>query len=146
MYDRKGIANPYFENLATGVLTDFDAYNGVVDYTSVLSPTTVLDVRFGYNRYVRHNDGNPDGGLNFDLTQVGLPAKYNSMIPESTRRFRHRPDQLHRHGLTGVPSRGHGVAVSGGDRTMGAHMLRGVLTHAPTARTTCCSATTRRCA
>ena len=102
MYDRKGIANPYFQNLATGALTDFDAYNGVVDYTAVVSPTTVFDVRFGYNRYIRHNDGNPDGGLNFDLTKVGLPTKYNSMIPESIRRFpTHRHDQLHRHRLHG---------------------------------------------
>jgi hypothetical protein len=127
MYDRKGIANPYFENLATGVLTDFDAYNGVVDYTSVVSPTTVLDVRFGYNRYVRHNDGNPDGGLNFDLTKVGLPTKYNSMIPEAIRRFP-RIDLTNYigTGFTGeyrpVDTASLSATVS---RTMGAHMLRG---------------------
>ncbi|MCX6623798.1 MAG: TonB-dependent receptor, partial [Acidobacteria bacterium] len=126
MYDRKGIANPYFENLATGVLTDFDSYNGVVDYTSILSASTVLDVRFGYNRYVRHNDGNPDGGLNFDLTKVGLPAKYNSMISETTRRFpRIDITNYIGTGFTGEYRPVDTASFSAGlSRTLGSHMMR----------------------
>ncbi len=85
-YRRDSTYNNYFDNLATGTFFQFFAKNGVFDDTYVLSPTTVLDVRYGYNRFIRASDGNQDS-VGFDLTTLGLPASYNAAIPASIRRF-----------------------------------------------------------
>ena len=45
--------NDYFGNAATGTFFKFFSHNGVLDDTFVLSPTLVLDVRYGYNRFIR---------------------------------------------------------------------------------------------
>ncbi len=86
MYRRSSDYNNYFHNDATGIVFLFDSYNGVLDHTFVLTPTTILDVRYGYNRFIRGSDGNANSA-GFDLTQLGFPASYNSLIPPSVRRF-----------------------------------------------------------
>ncbi len=85
-YIRNSYYNDYFGTDATGVQFLFDSYNGVLDDTIVISPTTVLDLRYGYNRFIRGSDGNPNA-TGFDLTTLGLPASYNSLIPAGARRF-----------------------------------------------------------
>jgi hypothetical protein len=52
----------------------------------VLDSTTVLNVRYGYNYFVRGTDTNP-ANHGFDLTSLGFPASYNSAIPDDIRRF-----------------------------------------------------------
>jgi len=47
---------------------------------------TVLNVRYGYNRFIRASNQNP-GSHGFDLTSLGFPSSYNSLIPEDIRRF-----------------------------------------------------------
>ena len=85
-YRRDSTYNNYFHNEATGSFFQFFSHNAVIDDTFVLSPTAVLDLRYGYNRFIRAQDGNQDA-IGFDLTQIGLPASYNSLIPADLRRF-----------------------------------------------------------
>jgi outer membrane receptor protein involved in Fe transport len=53
----------------------------------VFNSTTILNVRYGYNRFDRNSDFEKPEALGFDLTKLGFPAEYNSMISESIRRF-----------------------------------------------------------
>ncbi len=85
-YVRNSFYNDYFGTDATGITFLFDSYNGVLDDTIVLNPTTVLDLRYGYNRFIRGSDGNPDAA-GFDMTKLGLPASYNALAPAASRRF-----------------------------------------------------------
>jgi hypothetical protein len=85
-YTRHSTYNDYFNNPATGTYFLFEAQNAVLDDVITLNPTTVLDVRYGYNRFVRGSDNNQNS-IGFDLTTLGFPASYNNLIPANTRRF-----------------------------------------------------------
>jgi len=85
-YDRDSFYNDYFNNIATGTLFKFFSRQGVVDDVYFLNPTTILNVRYGYNRFVRCSDMHP-GGYGFDLTSLGFPAAYNNLIDKKIRRF-----------------------------------------------------------
>jgi hypothetical protein len=85
-YDRDSDYNDFFDNISTGTIFRFLSRSGVVDYVGTLSSTTVVNLRYGYNRFIRAQDMRPDG-YGFDLTQLGFPAAYNSAIPSATRRF-----------------------------------------------------------
>jgi len=85
-YQRDSTYNNYFHNLSTGTLFQFISRQGALDDVYTFNPTTVLNVRYGYNRFIRVDGYNPDN-LGFDLTSVGFPGSYNSSIPENFRRF-----------------------------------------------------------
>jgi hypothetical protein len=85
-YNRDSHYNDYFGTEATGINFKFISRQGVIDDVWTLNPTTVLNVRFGYNRFIRSQDQDPDA-RGFDLTKLGLPASYNNLIPEDIRRF-----------------------------------------------------------
>jgi hypothetical protein len=85
-YRRDSTYNDYFHDAATGIFFQFFAYNGVFDDTITLNPTTILDLRYGYNRFIRASDGN-QSAVGFDLTTLGFPASYNALIPANIRRF-----------------------------------------------------------
>jgi len=85
-YDRTSDYNNYFNNLATGELFYFISRQGVLDEVWTINPTTVLNVRYGYNRFIRATDSNLDNH-GFDLTSVGFPDSYNNLIPPDKRRF-----------------------------------------------------------
>ncbi|MBZ5579429.1 MAG: TonB-dependent receptor [Acidobacteriia bacterium] len=85
-YMRNSTYDNYLGNLATGTQFGFDSRNAVFDDTIILSPTTVLDLRYGYNRFVRYQDNNA-ASQGFDLTTLGFPAAYNALIPADLRRF-----------------------------------------------------------
>jgi hypothetical protein len=85
-YDRNSTYNNYFDNLATGTLFRFISRQAAIDDVYTLNPTTVLNLRYGYNRLVRVDGYNPASN-GFDLTSVGLPASYNAAIPEDRRSF-----------------------------------------------------------
>src|SRR5919199_56045 len=55
-YDRDSHYNDYFGTEATGVNFKFISRQGVVDDVWTLNPTTVLNVRYGYNQFVRFQD------------------------------------------------------------------------------------------
>ena len=85
-YNRNSDYNNYFHNLATGEWFKFISRQVAFDHVYVMNATTVLNLRYGYNWFVRGTDTNP-GNHGFDLTSLGFPASYNSMIPGDIRRF-----------------------------------------------------------
>ncbi len=85
-YERSSNYNEYLDSEASGTLFQFISYQGVIDDVHVFNPTTVLNVRYGYNRFERNSGQQPDA-QNFDLTRLGFPAQYNSLVPEANRRF-----------------------------------------------------------
>lgn len=126
-YMRNSTYDNYFSNLATGIQFGFDSRNAVFDDTIVLSPTTVLDLRYGYNRFVRLQDNNA-ASQGFDLTTLGFPASYNNLIPADLRRFP-RIDMgpyLGTGGSNGEyrPVDTHSLAASL-SKTVGTHSIRG---------------------
>ena len=52
---------------------------GAVDWVSTLSPTTILNVRSSYSRYVEASWGTPND--NFDMTSLGFPKSLVSQLP-----------------------------------------------------------------
>jgi hypothetical protein len=86
LYKRDSFYNNYFHSIATGTSFQFLSRQGVLDDVYTFNSTTVLNVRYGYNRFIRAQDMNPDG-QGFDLTTLGLPAAFNNAIDPSLRRF-----------------------------------------------------------
>ena len=85
-YFRDSIYNDYLNSLATHTMFQFESYQVVVDDVHVFNPTTVLNVRYGYNRFDRIS-GFRDEVYGFDQTQLGFPAAYNALVPEANRLF-----------------------------------------------------------
>ena len=85
-YDRNSNYNNYFNNLATGEWFKFISRQVALDHVYVFNASTVMNVRYGYNWFVRGTDSNP-GNHGFDLTSLGFPASYNASIPDDIRRF-----------------------------------------------------------
>ena len=86
-YNRDSIYNEYLGNpVSSGTWFQFQSWQFVADDVHVINPTTVLNVRYGYNRFDR-NSGQQEEARNYDLTQLGFPAQYNTMIPEINRYF-----------------------------------------------------------
>jgi Carboxypeptidase regulatory-like domain len=85
-YDRNSNYNNYFNNLATGEWFKFVSRQLALDHVWVMTPSTVLNFRYGYNWFVRGTDSNP-ANHDFDLTSLGFPAAYNASIPDGIRRF-----------------------------------------------------------
>src|SRR5215204_828139 len=85
-YDRNSNYNNYFNNLSTGEYFQFISRQAAFDHVWVLNSSTVMNLRYGFNRFVRGTDTNP-GNHGFDLTSLGFPSAYNSEIDEGLRRF-----------------------------------------------------------
>jgi Carboxypeptidase regulatory-like domain len=85
-YDRNSNYNNYFNNLSTGEWFKFVSRQFALDHVYVMTPSTVLNFRYGYNWFVRGTDSNP-ANHDFDLTSLGFPAAYNASIPDGIRRF-----------------------------------------------------------
>lgn len=85
-YNRDSNYNNYYRNIATGEFFLFKSRQGAFDHVWTISPTMVLNSRYGYNRFIRGTNSNP-GNRGFDLTSLGFPSYFNSIIPEDTRRF-----------------------------------------------------------
>ncbi len=124
-YDRDSDYNNYFDNLSTGDLFGFFSRQAALDHVVTLNDSTVLNVRYGYDRFIRATNANAESH-GFDLTSLGFPSWYNDAIPQDIRRFP-------RIGITGYQ----GTAVGGEfrrtqthavmatlNRTAGAHALR----------------------
>jgi len=86
-YNRDSIYNEYTGYPETsGTWFQFQSWQFVLDDIHVINPTTVLNVRYGYNRFDR-NSGQQEEARNFDLTRLGFPSQYNSLVPEINRYF-----------------------------------------------------------
>jgi len=85
-YTRNSTYFDWFKNEASGEWFAFRARNAALDDVYVFDATTVMNIRYGFNRLVRDRDGRPSA-RGFDLTKLGFPAEYNAAIPASVRRF-----------------------------------------------------------
>ena len=85
-YERIGVYNDYTASAYSGVNFGFRSRQAVIDDVHTFNATTVLNLRYGYNRFIRIQDQEPDA-QNFDLTTLSFPASYNNLIPEAIRRF-----------------------------------------------------------
>lgn len=85
-YNRDSDYNNYYRNLATGNTFLFKSRQGTFDHVWTLSPTMVLNTRYGYNRFIRGTDSNPEN-RGFDLSSLGFPSYYNGLISDDIRRF-----------------------------------------------------------
>ncbi len=85
-YDRDSNYNNYFGNMATGENFQFVSRAASIDYVTTLSASTVLNLRYGYNRFIRVTDNNPEGD-NFDLASLGFSPAYVNQIPAEQREF-----------------------------------------------------------
>ena len=85
-YDRDSHYNDYLNSTASGVNFRFISRQGVIDDVHTFNPTTVLNVRYGFNRFIRGQDQDPDA-RGFDLAQLGFPSSFNTLTGTDTRRF-----------------------------------------------------------
>jgi hypothetical protein len=99
-----------------------DAY--VIDWVSTLNPTTVLNVRASYNRFIEKGFGRDNE--NFDLSSLGLPSSLVSQLPS--------PAYFGRWNINGYSplGRGQGInitnnySITGGlTKNVGKHTLKG---------------------
>jgi hypothetical protein len=86
-YNRSSIYNEYttFPE-SSGTWFQFQSYQAVIDDVHVFNPSTVLNVRYGYNRFER-NSGQEVEARVWDMTRLGFPAEYNTMISDFARYF-----------------------------------------------------------
>ncbi len=86
VYRRDSTYNNYFDNMTTG--NEFQFLNRAFTFDDVytFNPTTVMNLRYGYNRFIRGDAGNRES-LGLDLTTLGFPSSYNDLIPSEIRRF-----------------------------------------------------------
>jgi hypothetical protein len=85
-YNRFSIYNDYTGTAYSGVNFLFNSRQGVIDDVHTFNATTVLNVRYGFNRFIRGQDQEQDA-RGFDLTQLGFPASFNNLTAEDIRRF-----------------------------------------------------------
>jgi hypothetical protein len=87
LYTRNSTYGNYLANpLLTQGAFAFFARSGVIDDVYTINPTTVVNIKYGYNRFIRVDSSDPSQ-VGYDLTKLGFPASYNSMIPSDIRRF-----------------------------------------------------------
>ena len=85
-YDRTSVYGEYLGSEATGTNFIFASRQGVVDDVHIIDASTVLNIKYGYNRFIRWQDQEPDAH-GFDLTRLGFPSSYNSLVSDFVRRF-----------------------------------------------------------
>jgi Carboxypeptidase regulatory-like domain/TonB dependent receptor len=85
-YNRSSTYNNYTGTDYVGDRFFFISKQAVVDEVHTFNANTVLNVRYGYNRFIRATDA-PEGQYGIDLTTLGFPASYNNLVPEAIRRI-----------------------------------------------------------
>jgi Carboxypeptidase regulatory-like domain len=85
-YDRDSFYNDYMGTAATGNVFGFRSRQGIVDDVQVINASTVLNVRYGFNRFIRIGEQRSEA-QGFDLTQLGFGSAFNNLTPKETRRF-----------------------------------------------------------
>jgi hypothetical protein len=124
-YNRDSNYNNYYRNAATGEFFLFKSRQGALDHVWLLSPTVVINSRYGYNRFIRGTNSNP-ANRGFDLTSLGFPASYANLIPDDTRRFpRFEISGYQGTGIGGElrPTDTHAI-ISTVNHTVGAHAFK----------------------
>jgi hypothetical protein len=81
-YKRISHYNDYLGSAATGEWFQFLAKQWAIDDVYTLSPTMVLNARFGYNRFVRFSVANP-ASFGMDLTSLGFSSAYQNAVTQA---------------------------------------------------------------
>ena len=85
-YNRTSSYNNYTDSIYVGDRFLFISKQAVIDEVHTFNANTVVNLRYGFNRFIRGSDA-PEGQYGLDLTTLGFPASYNSAIGEGVRRF-----------------------------------------------------------
>jgi hypothetical protein len=85
-YNRKSTYNNYTDSIYVGDRFLFISKQAVLDEVHTFNANTVVNLRYGFNRFIRGSDA-PEGQYGLDLTTLGFPAAYNNAIGEGVRRF-----------------------------------------------------------
>ena len=85
-YNRKSSYNNYTDSIYVGDRFVFISKQAMVDAVHTFNPNTILNLRYGFNRFIRAPDA-PEGQYGLDLTTLGFPASYNDAVGEGIRRF-----------------------------------------------------------
>lgn len=88
-YDRESFYDRYTDSAYAGTHFTFASRGGVIDDVHTFNSTTFMNIKYGYNRFIRASGAQPDA-VGFDLTQLWGPtagAAYNSIVGEGIRRF-----------------------------------------------------------
>jgi hypothetical protein len=85
-YNRDSTYNNYTGGVYVGDRFLFISKQAVIDEVHTFNGNTVLNFRYGYNRFIRGSDA-PEEQYGLDLTTLGFPSSYNSSIGEGIRRF-----------------------------------------------------------
>ena len=64
----------------------FISRQGVIDDVHTFNATTILNVRYGFNRFIRGQE-QEDDAKGFDLTSLGFPSSFANLTSEDVRRF-----------------------------------------------------------
>jgi hypothetical protein len=86
-YKRDSIYNDYLGSGLTATNFQFISYQMVADDVHTINNSTVLNLRYGWNRFERNSGQLPEFISNYDLTQAGFPSSYNGLVPADSRRF-----------------------------------------------------------
>ncbi|MEK7406518.1 MAG: TonB-dependent receptor, partial [Acidobacteriota bacterium] len=125
VYKRDSHYNDWFKSAATGQWFQFLSRGASLDDVYSFSPTFIMNLRYGYNRFIRTYDTNPKG-YGFDLTTLGLPATYNNAIDATIRRFPYITISDYSGSYNGTlwrPTETHSF-TSAFDKVQGAHSLK----------------------
>lgn len=85
-YNRRSTYNNYTGTAYVGDRFLFLSKQGMIDEVHTFNANTVLNVRYGFNRFIRGSDA-PEGQYGLDLTSLGFPSSFNNAIGEGVRRF-----------------------------------------------------------
>jgi hypothetical protein len=113
-YNRTSNYNNYFQSIATGEWFKFISRNAMIDDVYTLSPTMVLNVKYGYNRFIRSSTTNP-GSWDIDLTTLGFSQTFQQQVSQ------------------GQPTRFPGINMSGYTATDHQDFVRPIDTHSASA-------------
>jgi hypothetical protein len=105
-----------------------DAY--VIDWVSTLNPTTVLNIRASYNRFIEKGLGRDND--NFDLASLGLPSSLTGQLPSPAYFGRWNFSQGNTQNSYSPLGRGQSInitnnySITGGlTKNVGSHTLKG---------------------
>lgn len=88
-YDREGLYNRYTDSAYAGQNFSFQSRGGVIDDVHTFNSSTFLNVKYGYNRFIRLQSSQDDS-VGFDLTNLWGAQQggiYNNLIGDVIRRF-----------------------------------------------------------
>ncbi len=85
-YNRTSSYNNYTNSIYVGDRFLFISKQAMIDDVHTFNASTVLNVRYGFNRFIRGSDA-PEGQYGLDLTTLGFPAAFNNLVGEGIRRF-----------------------------------------------------------